>query len=75
MQPLRASEELGVLRAKPCCFPPNHQVIMLSYFNVMKAVDHYAAKGGSAKFIVCDDGFQVPVGAPQEPLDGGCCWV
>jgi hypothetical protein len=32
---------------------------MLSYFNVKKAMDYYISKGGSAKFIICDDGFQV----------------
>lgn len=37
-----------------CC-----QVIMLSYFNVKQAMDYYVSKGGSAKFIICDDGFQV----------------
>ena len=51
---------------------------MLSYFNVMKAVDHYVAKGGSAKFIICDDGFQVwccchHTRTPQEPL--GAPWT
>jgi hypothetical protein len=35
------------------------EVIQLSYFNVKRAMDFYAAKGGSVKFIVCDDGFQV----------------
>jgi hypothetical protein len=36
---------------------------MLSYFNVKKAMDFYVCKGGSAKFIICDDGFQVcPMG-------------
>lgn len=35
------------------------QVIMLSYFNVRKAMDFYIAKGGSARFFICDDGFQV----------------
>lgn len=32
---------------------------MLSYFNVKKAMDYYISKGGTAKFIICDDGFQV----------------
>jgi len=35
------------------------QVIMLSYFNVKDAMDYYISRGGSAKFIICDDGFQV----------------
>jgi hypothetical protein len=39
-----------------CCCP---QVIMLSYYNVKKAMDYYVSKGGTAKFIICDDGFQV----------------
>ena len=41
------------------------QVIMLSYFNVKKAMDHYISKGGSAKFIICDDGFQVGRPRPE----------
>lgn len=37
----------------------SEQVIMLSYHNVKKAMDYYVSKGGTAKFIICDDGFQV----------------
>lgn len=40
--------------------PP--QVIKLSFFNVKEAMDYYVSKGGSAKFIICDDGFQVLCG-------------
>lgn len=32
---------------------------MLSYHNVKRAMDYYVSKGGTAKFIICDDGFQV----------------
>lgn len=50
-----------VWRGCCCCV----QVIMLSYFNVKKAMDYYASKGGTSKFIVCDDGFQVQQQAQQ----------
>ena len=39
------------------------EVIQVSYFNVKRAMDFYAAKGGHAKFIICDDGFQVSAAA------------
>jgi hypothetical protein len=35
------------------------EVIQLSYFNVKRAMEFYAAKGGLVKFVICDDGFQV----------------
>lgn len=38
------------------------QVIMVSYLNVTKAMNYYVARGGTAKFVVCDDGFQVGTG-------------
>jgi hypothetical protein len=39
---------------------------MLSYHNVKKAMDYYVSKGGTAKFIICDDGFQV--GNPADEM-------
>lgn len=49
----------GLLQVKSSTLLLCLQVIMLSYFNVKEAVDHYVSQGGTAKFIVCDDGFQV----------------
>lgn len=35
------------------------EVIQLTYFSVKRAMDYYISKGGTVKFIICDDGFQV----------------